>query len=95
MLRAMVVVIFVVQRCIPHWNRALTLVEQVRVPKQLFLLALRVLLLQLRILIRMSPELVLMHCAVPELKLLLMCWQTKYLHNLRRICIIAVRVARS
>jgi len=53
---------FVAQRCIPHWSRAPTLVEQVRVPKQLSRLALRALLPQSQILIRMSPELALMHC---------------------------------
>jgi hypothetical protein len=95
MLRAMAAVMFVAQRCIPHWNRALTLVELVRVPKQLFLLALRALLLQLRILIRMLLGLALMHYVQLVRKLLLMCWQMKCLRNLRRIYIIAVPVARS
>jgi len=94
MLRVMAVAMFVVQRCIPHWSRVHTLVEQVRVPKQLFLLALRALWLQLQILIRMLPELALMHCVQQVLKFLLMCWQMKYLCNLRRICIIAALVAR-
>jgi hypothetical protein len=94
MLRAMAAVMFVGQRCIPHWSRALTLVEPGHVPKQLFLLAFRALLPQLQILIRMLLELALTHCARQVLKLLLMCWQTKCLHNLRRIYIIAVPVAR-
>jgi hypothetical protein len=90
----MVVVIFVVQRCTPPWNRALTLVEQVRVPKQLFLLALRALLPQLQIPICMLPELALTPCVPQVLKLLPMCWPTKYLRSLRPICIIAVQVVR-
>jgi hypothetical protein len=94
MLRAMAAVMFVAQRCIPHWNRALTLVELVRVPKQLFLPALRALLPQSQILIRMSPELALTHCVQQVLKLLLMCWQTRCLHNLRRTCIIVAQVVR-
>jgi hypothetical protein len=69
----MAAVMFVVQRCIPHWSRALTLVALVRVQTQLFRLALRALWLQLRILIRMLPELALMHYVQQVLKLLLMC----------------------
>jgi hypothetical protein len=42
MLRAMAAVMFAVQRYIPHWSRALTLVELGRAPKQLFLPVLRV-----------------------------------------------------
>jgi hypothetical protein len=42
MLRVMAAAMFAVQRCIPHWSRALIPVEQVRVPKQLSLLVLRV-----------------------------------------------------
>jgi hypothetical protein len=42
MLRVMAAAMFAVQRCIPHWSRAHTLVELVRVPKQLSLLVLRV-----------------------------------------------------
>jgi hypothetical protein len=64
---------FVVQRCIQHWSRAHTLVELVRVRKQLFLPALHALLLQLQILIRMLLELALMHYVQQVLKLLLMC----------------------
>jgi hypothetical protein len=95
MLRAMAAVMFVVQRCIPHWSRVLTLVALVRVRKQLSRLALRVLLPRLQILIRMLPELALMHYVQQVLKLLLMCWQTKCLLNLRHICIIAAQVAPS
>jgi len=95
MLRAMAAVMFVVQHCIPHWSRALTLVEPGHVPKQLFLLVFRALLPQLQILIRMLPELALMHYVQQVLKLLLMCWQTKCLLNLRHICIIAAQVAHS
>jgi hypothetical protein len=63
MLLAMAAVMFVAQRCIPHWSRVLTLVALVRVPKQLFLQALRALLLQLQTLIRMLLELALRHYA--------------------------------
>jgi hypothetical protein len=90
----MVVVIFVVQRCTPPWNRALTVVEQVRVPKQLFLLALRALLPQSQILIHMLLGLALMHYVQQVLKLLPMCWPTKYLRSLRRICIIVALAVR-
>jgi hypothetical protein len=90
----MAAVMFVAQRCIQHWNRALTLVALVRVRKQLFLPALHALLLQLQILIRRLLELALTHYAQQVLKLLLMCWQMKCLRNLRRICIIVVQVVR-
>jgi hypothetical protein len=73
MLRAMAAVMFVGQRCIPHWNRAPTQVEPGHVPKQLFLLVFRALLPQLQILIRMLLELALTHCALQVLKLLQMC----------------------
>jgi hypothetical protein len=95
MLPAIAAVMFVAQRCIPHWNRALTLVELVRVRRQLFLPALRALLLQSQILIRMLQVLGLMHCVPQVLKLLLMCWPMKYPPNLRRICIIVAQVVRS
>jgi hypothetical protein len=94
MLRATAAVMFAGQRCTQRWSRALTLVELGHVPKQLFLLVFRALLPQLQILIRMLLELALTHCARQVLKLLLMCWPTKCLHNLRRIYIIAVPVAR-
>jgi hypothetical protein len=68
MLPAMAVVMFVAQRCTPHWSRVHTLVEQVLVPKQLSLLALRALLPQLQILIRMLQALALMLCVQQELK---------------------------
>jgi hypothetical protein len=77
MLLAMAAVMFVVQRCIQHWSRALTLVALVRARKQLFLPALRALLLQLQTLIHTLLELALMHCVQQELKLLLMFWQMK------------------
>jgi hypothetical protein len=77
MLRAMAAVIFVEQRCIPHWNRVHTLVAQDHVQTQSFLQVLRVLLLQLQTLIHRLLELVLMHCVPQELKLLLMFWQMK------------------
>jgi hypothetical protein len=64
----MAAAMFVVQRCIPHWSRVHTLVALVHVPKQLFRLALRALLRELQILIRMLPELALTHCVQQELK---------------------------
>jgi hypothetical protein len=94
MLRAMAVAMFVVQRCIPHWSRVLTLVALAHVPQQLFLQVLRALWLQLRILIHTLQELAFPHCVQQELKLLLMCWLTKYLHNLRHICIIVAQAIR-
>jgi hypothetical protein len=86
MLRAMAAVTFVAQRCIPLWSRAHTLDEQVRAPKQSFLLELHALLRQLQIPIHMLQELALMLCVQRVLKLLLMYWPMKCLHNLRRIC---------
>jgi hypothetical protein len=94
MLPAMAVVMLVAQRCTPHWSRVHTLDEQVRAPKQSFLLELHALLRQLQIPIHMLQVLALTHCAQQVLKLLLMCWRMKYLHNLRRIYIIAAQDVR-
>jgi hypothetical protein len=66
MLRAMAAVTFEVQHCIPLWNRAHTLVALVHAPTQFYLQVLHVLLLQLRTLIHMLQELVLMHCVPQE-----------------------------
>jgi hypothetical protein len=63
MLRVKAAVMSAAQRCIPHWSRVHTLVALVRVQTQLFLQALCALLLRLRILIHMLPELALMYCA--------------------------------
>jgi hypothetical protein len=68
MLRAMAVVIFVVQRCTPPWSRVHTLVALGRVPKQLFLPALRALLPQLQILIHTLQVQAFMHCVQQALK---------------------------